>query len=104
MVLYYELDANFQTCSTTKEIIAKIDNIINALLTTALNSVLNGDVVEYKIDTGQTTQNVVYRNPEAITKTIEGYRKIRAMYVRDIIGGTQLIIDSKNLIHKNGYL
>ena len=41
MVLYYELDANFQTCSTTKEIIAKIDNIINALLTTALNSVLN---------------------------------------------------------------
>jgi len=103
MVVYYELDANFQTCATTKEIIDKIDNIINNLLTTALTSVLNGDVVEYKVDTGQTTQSATYRDPETITKTIQEYRKIRAMYVRDIIGGTQLIIDGKNLIHKNGY-
>lgn len=102
-VLYFELDADFQTCTTKKAIIAKIDAIIDALYVTALSSVTNGDVVEYTIDTGQTKNKVVYRNPNAIVTTIEAYKKLRKGYVNDIIGRSQIIVDGKNLVRKNGF-
>lgn len=97
-VLYLSLDANFDNLRDTKAIIAKIDNIINELLKTALVSVQSGNIVEYKIDTGQSVQNVQYRDPNAIVKVIEGYRRLRQLYVNDIIGNQFRQVDGKNLM------
>lgn len=96
-ILYFELDANFVDCTTTKEIIAKIDAIIAQLLTTGLTAATSGNYVSYKIDTGQTIQEVTYRSPGAISDTISEYRKLRQKFVNDIIGNAWRNVGSKNL-------
>lgn len=96
-ILYFELDANFVNCTTTREIIAKIDAIIMQLLTTGLTAATNGTHVSYKIDTGQTIQEVTYRSPSAISDTIKEYRRLRQSFVNDIIGNSWQNIGSKNL-------
>lgn len=96
-VLYFEADVNLESCTTITEMIAKIDAIILALLTTAMKSVTNGHRVEYSVDTGQTKQKVVYSDVNTITKAIEGYRKIRAELLFELNGGEYRNVDSRNL-------
>ena len=96
-VLYFTLDADFESCTTTRAIIVKIDAIIAQLLTTALKSVTTGNIAEYRIDTGQTVQSVVYRSAKEVTDTILMYRKIRQAYVNDLLGGEFKTVDGRNL-------
>lgn len=91
------MDANFESCTSIKQKIAKIDAIINQLLNTALKSVATGNHLEYTIDTGQSVQKVTYRSPKEITETIKGYRSIRQMYVNDLTGNEFTQVDGKNL-------
>jgi hypothetical protein len=97
MILYYNLDVNFESCTTIQAKIAKIDAIIDALLTTALKSVQKGDKVEYTLDSGATKTKVVYSSTESVTNALERYEKIRNMYVRRLTGGTIRNIDQRNL-------
>lgn len=96
-ILYYKLDANFTDCTSTEAKIAKIDEIINQLLTTALTAVNTTGYVSYKIDTGQTIQEVTYRSPTVIADTVREYRRIRQLFVNDIVGNSWRNIDGKNL-------
>lgn len=96
-VLYFELDANYQSCTTIQQILDKIDAIILALLDTALKSVQKGDKVEYMIDTGQTKQKVVYSSVSSVTKAIQEYRVIRAGYAAMITGREFRNVDHRNL-------
>lgn len=100
-VLYFELDANMQSCSTIKDKIKKIDAIIDALLTTALKSVANGHRVEYLVDDGQSKQKVTYSSTSSITKAIQEYETVRQSYVNMIVGQEFRNVDQRNL-RRNG--
>lgn len=95
-VYYVALDVNMETCTTLKAKIAKIDAIIDSLLTTALKSVGNGDTVEYTLDDGQTKINKVYSSTASVTNAIQEYEKIRIMYVNRLQGRHVRLVDSKN--------
>lgn len=100
-VEYFSLDANFESCTSIRAKIVKIDAIIDQLLNTALKSVTTGNHLEYTIDTGQSVQKVTYRSPLEITAVIKGYRSIRQMYVNDLTGNEFTQVDGINL--KRGY-
>lgn len=101
MVTYILVDANFQDKTDIKSIIKKIDNIINSLLDTALKSVLNGDTVEYTLDTGQTKINKVFSSTSSVTKAIEDYRKLRQVYANMLSSRVIRLVDSKNFNNGN---
>lgn len=60
-----------------KSMIAKIDQIIAALLVVALNSAGTSDMGEYFLNDGQTTIKAVYRNPAEVQATIQKYRQLK---------------------------
>lgn len=105
MIVYFSLDANFESCTSIKAKIAKVDAIIDSLFNTALKSVGSGNRVEYSIDTGQTKQKVVYSDVNSITKAIKEYETIRQMYVNKITGSEFRNVDQRNLRRggNNGY-
>lgn len=96
MVFYYNIDISLQPCATTLDQIAKIDTIINSLLTVGLTSVLNGDTAQYSLDTGQTKVMKTFNNPKAITDAIKEYRSIRQDLVNMITPRSVRLVDSKN--------
>jgi ASC-1-like (ASCH) protein len=101
MVTYVNVDYNFQSCTTIKAKIAKIDAIINSLFDTALKSVANGDTVEYTLDTGQSKINKIFSSTESVTKAIKEYESIRQMYVNKITSRVVRLVDSKNFNNGN---
>lgn len=96
-VEYITLDANFESCTTLREQIDKINAIINSLLTTATTAVAAGQYAEYKIDTGQTVQHVVFRSLKEITDNVAHWRRIREMYRNDLTGHQFKQVDGRNL-------
>jgi len=96
MITYMMLDANFESCTSIKAKITKIDAIISALMDTALKSVMNGDTVEYTLDTGQTKINKVFSTTQSVTKAIKDYEAIRQMYINKISSRVVRLVDSKN--------
>lgn len=96
-VLYFSLNANFQTCTSLEDRIAKIDAIIDELFNTALRSVANGDVIEYDIDTGQTKQKVQYSSAMQVSNAIQAYENIRQRYVNKLLGNKWKVVGEKNL-------
>lgn len=95
-VLVIKIDGNFESCDSIKAKITKLDNIIDSLYTTALTSVQSGNIAEYQIDTGQTTNKVRYTDINQVVKTIEGYEKMRTMYVNKLVGRGAILMDSSN--------
>lgn len=100
-VAYFSMNTDLTTCTGVKAKIAKIDQIIDQLLTTAMKSVATGNHAEYKVDDGQSVTNVIYRSPKEITDTVIEYRRIRQMYVNDLIGHQFKQVDGRNLNGRN---
>jgi len=96
MIQYIKIDANFESCTSIKAKIAKVDIIISSLMDTALKSVMNGDTVEYTLDTGQTKINKVFSTTQSVTKAIKDYEAIRTMYVNKLNSRVVRLVDSKN--------
>lgn len=101
MILYENLDTNFESCTSIKAKIAKIDGIINALLTTALTSVQKGNKIQYTIDDGQTKQTVIYSKVTDITDAINAYERIRQIYANKLTGNEFRNLDARNLKRGN---
>lgn len=101
MITYVNVDANFESATTIKAKITKIDAIILSLMDTALKSVLNGDTVEYTLDTGQTKIRKVFSSTASVTKAIADYEKLRQMYVNKISSRVIRLVDSKNFNNGN---
>lgn len=92
----------FKICTTSRtrdEILVLIENIkaiINELQTTALRAVMQGDIAEYEIDTGQTKNVVKYTNQKTILESIEGYEKLLQMYQNKLVSRRVRLVDAKN--------
>ena len=74
--------------STTNLInrVAKIDEVIDALLDRALLSAGQIDVDEYSLDDGQTKIRTSYRSHTQIAEAIKDFEKIKQQYQNRITG------------------
>jgi spore coat protein CotF len=95
-VIVVKINGDFESKQSIKDKIAKIDAIIDSLMTTAMTSVTSGNIAEYQIDTGQTTNRVRYTDINQITTTITNYEKIRQMYVNKLVGRKHILVDGSN--------
>ena len=88
--------AYIETATSLKEKVAKIDNIIDCLLNTALKAVENDDVTEYWLDDGQTKIKTVFRSSLDVTKAIAGYERVRNIYLNRINGRSVQLLDKNS--------
>ena len=95
-IIYFKIP----TCNQSREQIvakiAKIDEIIDSLMDTALVSVGNANRVKYEIDTGQTKQIVEFTTPKQVTDALDMYEKMRQRYQNKLIPRTFKLTDHKN--------
>lgn len=82
--------------------ITALDNIIGALMTTALKAASTGNLEEYSLDDGQTKIRTMYRSVDQIEKAITSFEKIRQMYINRLDGRMVRLIDGKNFV-RNRY-
>lgn len=97
--LFIKLDVTLQSGRTRATVlanIARIDALINSLLTTAMSSVTLGNIVEYELDTGQTKTRTIYAKTTDITNAIMKYEKIRQFYENMLSPRVVRLVDSKN--------
>lgn len=95
-IISFKLDSGQQTRSQICAKIAQLDLIISSLYDTALKSVGTGNFVKYKIDTGQTKQEVEYSTTESVVKSIQQYEKLRQMLQNKLSSRVFRVMDSKN--------
>ncbi len=96
-VLYFSLDANFESCTSIQAKIAKLDVLIDSMFITATKAINTGNHVSYKLDDGQSIQEVVYTSMKSVQAAIEAYEQLRQFYVNKLIGNEYQQIGSKNL-------
>jgi hypothetical protein len=96
-VIFIKLN-NTSLISSTKieERIIAIDEIIDALLTTALTTVNQGNIAEYELDTGQTRNRVKYNTSESVMSAINMYENLRQRYVNKLSPRIVRLMDQKN--------
>ena len=93
---FFKLDSPIQTREQIIAKIAQLDAIITSLYDTALKSVANGNMIQYRIDTGQTKQEIEYSKVEDVVLAIERYEKLRTMLVVKCQPKVVRLMDSKN--------
>jgi sulfur relay (sulfurtransferase) DsrF/TusC family protein len=96
-ILYYSLNANFESCTSIQAKIAKLDVLIDTLFTTATKATSTGNIASYKIDDGQSIQEVYYRDMEQVMKALKAYEQQRQFYVNKLLGNEYRQVSGKNL-------
>lgn len=95
-IVFIKFDLNLETCKSIRDRIAKIDSIIDSLLTTALTTVNEGNIAEYELDTGQTRNRVKYNSPESVLDAIDKYETLRNRYALKLQPRMVRLMDEKN--------
>lgn len=95
---YFKIDrlGGERTPTKIRTIISQIDAVIDSLMETALTSVANGNIVQYKLDTGQTKTDVMYSSTESVTMAIQKYEALRQMYVNMLTPRAVKLMDVRN--------
>lgn len=94
--IFIKFDAQGRTREQICAKIAQIDALIDSLYTTAIPSVQNGNILEYKLDTGQTKTEVEYTTPDQVLKSIQGYENLRQRYVNMLSSRRVRHVNAKN--------
>ena len=85
MVSYESCTSYISSATSIKEKIAKIDEIISAMLDASLVAAeSNGDIQAYELDTGQSRINTTYKSMADLSLGIEKYKKLRDMYYAEL--------------------
>jgi tetrahydromethanopterin S-methyltransferase subunit B len=95
-IFTFKLGTGRRTKQQIEDRIDEVDSILDALINTAMTSVSNGSIIEYDIDTGQTTQRVKYSTMKDVIEAIKGYEFLRQTYVNKLTPRVKRAIDSKN--------
>lgn len=96
MVIYDSADIYVESFNTTRGKINAIENIIQALLLSAVKAATTGNLSQYSLNDGQIIINCTYRSPESITKAITDLEGVKNMYINRLVGRKMRLIDSKN--------
>jgi len=84
MLVVKKVNVNFDSCVDYRARIAVIDQAIDDLLPFLMEKMLNSDMVEYSLNTGQSTQTVKLKTNEDFTAAIGNLRKLRQLFVSDL--------------------
>jgi hypothetical protein len=95
-VRYFKICLKPRTDEETDVLIQNLKDIIDELLTTALKAVTTGNIAEYEINTGQTTNKVKYTNQKDIIASIEGYEKLLQIYSNRRIPRSIKLVNATN--------
>lgn len=74
------------TGTTAQAKIVKIDAIINTLLDAQLEFAADPNKQEYGYEDGQTRVKMVYRDLNAVIAAIEGWERLKGLYINRING------------------
>jgi hypothetical protein len=96
MVVYERADIYIQSCTTLKDKITAIDNIIDALFATALKAAAGDNISQYMLNDGQTIINATYKGVHQIQASIAVFERLRQMYINRLNGRVIRLVDSKN--------
>lgn len=100
MLEFSSVDTYIGSKTSLEAKIRAIDNVIDALLLTALRSAGTADRMEYNIDDGQSKLKLVYRSPKEVTEAINALETVKQVYVNRRTGRITRLVDSKNF--RNG--
>jgi len=95
-VIFYKLDAVGRTKAQIQAKIAQLDVLIDALLVTALPSVNNSNIFQYKLDTGQTKTDIIYRSAGDVMNDLKKYEHMRIYYLNMLTPRQVKLVDSRN--------
>ena len=82
--------------------ICKIDLVIDALLTNALEAAGTNNIDEYTLNDGQTIIKTTYRSTESVLKSIKSFEQLRSYYQNKINGHATRMIDHKSIRNGRG--
>lgn len=97
-ILVYKIDGSDRSDANLRARIAEIDAIVNELFTTAMRSVMKGEIAEYELDTGQTRVRKKYNSPAMVRSEIKEWEATRQMYVNILnkSTGSYRLMDERN--------
>jgi uncharacterized protein YdeI (BOF family) len=102
MIVYTSISKYLESAQSIKDKIDRLDVIILAMMTAMEAGVLNGAKGEYRFDDGQVKIEEVFRDPNAMVKTIEALEKLKDMYRvrmdKNCNGSVTRLVDGKNFI------
>lgn len=96
--VYYDSAAIFVDSATKLcDKIAKIDLILDALLTNAMVAAGNENIREYSLNDGQTIIRTEYSGTEAVMKSFRAWEQIRQTYINRLNGRMVRLVDGKSV-------
>ena len=97
-MVYFDSAAIFVNSSTELcDKIAKIELILDALLTNAMVAASNDNIREYSLNDGQTIIKTEYSGTDAVMKSYNAWEKIRQMYINRLNGRMVRLVDGKSV-------
>lgn len=99
-IIFVSIPAILETCTTLQARIAMLDTILNGMEAALLRATATGMFEGYKIDTGQTKNEIMYRSIGELNKAYMDLLKTQqALYARLNLnrqGGVQRLMDGSN--------
>lgn len=101
-IVYSSAAIYIQSAANKVERLNRIDAIITALFDAALVAATDDGVSDYFLNDGQVQIKSSVRTPEQIYKSIAAFERLKQVYLNQLNSRVVRLIDSKNLIGRNG--
>lgn len=95
MVIFKSASEYIGSCASLAAKIAALNAIQEALLTTAMRAVEQGDISQYSLNDGQVIISTTYRNSKEITEAYQAFERIKQMFINQKNGRMVRLVDSK---------
>ena len=83
-IIYTSIPAVISSCTSIQAQLTMIDTILVGMLTAITTANLTGHFDSYKLDTGQTKNEVIYRNILELQKAYEAMFKTKQMVIAQL--------------------
>jgi hypothetical protein len=104
-IIYTNIPAIISSQTSLEAQIAMIDTILTGMLVAITTANLSGQFESYKLDTGQTKNEVTYRSITELQKAYEGMFKTKQMVISQLNinrqGRMLRLVDGRNFIGGN---
>jgi hypothetical protein len=101
-VIYTNIPAYLESCTTLKARIAALDAILNGMELALLKATTTGHFEEYKLDTGQTKNEIRYSTlgslQDAYRNMLTTQQMLYARFNRNNSSGVIRLVDGKNFM------
>jgi hypothetical protein len=97
-IIYFDsIKSYFDSAKNLKDKIAKIDQIIDALLDKGLEQVEVSGEQSYSLDDGQTKISTSFRSSGDIMNAVREYEQLKSLYANRLQGRGFRLMDASNL-------